>query len=117
MSRITLVLAIVAGLLAVDPCSAQIRVPGDFSTIQAAVDAARSGATIRIATGQYVEQITIANKNLTLRGDPGATIVVARDARAGVSGRACIGGPAATRGRVHLSSRTASSERPPRSRN
>jgi pectin methylesterase-like acyl-CoA thioesterase len=45
----------------------------DFSTIQAAVDAASPGTTIRICAGTYPEQVSIT-KALTLRGDNGAVI-------------------------------------------
>ncbi len=43
------------------------RVPQDYSTIQAAVDAAPEGATILIGPGTYVENITVT-KSLTLEG-------------------------------------------------
>jgi hypothetical protein len=50
-------------------------VPGEYGTIQAAVDAAGFGDTIHIGAGDYYEQIVIANKlPLTLRGEPGAVI-------------------------------------------
>jgi hypothetical protein len=42
-------------------------------SIQAAVDAAAPGDTIRVAAGNYREQVIVA-KDLTLRGNPGATI-------------------------------------------
>ena len=53
---------------------AQISVPGDFATIQGAVDAAVSGDTILVAAGVYVEQVTIVGKDLSLIGAPGATV-------------------------------------------
>jgi nitrous oxidase accessory protein NosD len=45
----------------------------DFATIQAAVDAATPGTTIRICEGTYPEQVKIT-KAITLRGDNGAVI-------------------------------------------
>ena len=54
--------------------AADLYVPANYATIQAAVNAAVSGDTIHIAPGVYVEQITITNKNLTLAGAPGAVI-------------------------------------------
>jgi serine protease len=36
-----------------------ISVPGDYPTIQAAVDAAPAGATIHVAPGTYPEQVVI----------------------------------------------------------
>jgi hypothetical protein len=45
-----------------------------FKSIQAAVDAAHDGSQILIQPGKYVEQVTIAGKNLSLIGRHGATI-------------------------------------------
>lgn len=43
-------------------------VPGDFPTIQAAVDAAAEGDTILVAPGIYVEHVVVSKSHLTLRG-------------------------------------------------
>jgi len=51
-----------------------IQVPADYSTIQAAVDAANTGDTIQIAAGIYTNQVVIAYKNLTLSGSPGTVL-------------------------------------------
>lgn len=49
----------------------------DFTTIQAAIDAASSDGTVNVAAGIYTEQITI-NKSLTLIGaGTGATTIQA----------------------------------------
>ena len=45
-----------------------------FKSIQAAVDAASDGEVITIRPGNYIEQITILGKNLSLVGRPGAVI-------------------------------------------
>jgi hypothetical protein len=45
-----------------------------FTTIQAAVDAAPAGATIRVCAGTYTEQVTI-KQDLKIRGDNGAVIL------------------------------------------
>jgi hypothetical protein len=50
---------------------------GEYSTIQSAVDAAHNGDTIEIAAGTYVEQVTIVNKDLTIKGEGDATHIVA----------------------------------------
>jgi hypothetical protein len=48
--------------------AADLHVPADYATIQAAVDAAASGDTIHIAPGVYKEQADIVDKDLTLIG-------------------------------------------------
>ena len=45
-----------------------------YTSIQAAVDAANSGDRIIIRAGNYVEQVTISGKDLTLLGRSGAVI-------------------------------------------
>jgi parallel beta-helix repeat protein len=50
-----------------DAQTAVIRVPNDFSTIQAAIDASQPGSTILVEKGVYFEHLTI-NKALTLLG-------------------------------------------------
>ncbi|MDY6817612.1 MAG: right-handed parallel beta-helix repeat-containing protein [Halobacteriales archaeon] len=52
---------------------ADIVVPDDYSTIQAAVDAATAGETVLVDGGTYREQVLI-NKDLTLKGQDGATV-------------------------------------------
>jgi hypothetical protein len=47
---------------------ATIRVPADAPTVQAAIDRAASGDTIRLAPGTYREQITIGSAGLVLAG-------------------------------------------------
>jgi plastocyanin len=61
----------------------RIDVPGDFKTIQAAVDAAESGSTIVIAPGTYKGGVTIATDDLVVRGvDRYRTILDGDDERA-----------------------------------
>ena len=58
-----------------EPPVRELRVPSEFSTIQKAVNAAAPGDTIRIAAGDYREQIAIGNKiELTIVGEPGTKI-------------------------------------------
>jgi parallel beta-helix repeat protein len=49
-----------------------IRVPGDYATIQAAVNAAAPGDTIEVASGVYCERVNITKSNLRLHTPPGA---------------------------------------------
>ena len=59
------------------PASATIiNVPGDYSTIQAGINASIHGDTVRVATGTYVENIDFSGKNIVVgswfldAGDP-----------------------------------------------
>src|SRR4030095_9102558 len=59
-----------------------LRVPQDFPTIQAAIDAAPGGATVEVAPGTYRENLVIA-KSLVLRSSDGAAFTVIDGGRAG----------------------------------
>jgi nitrous oxidase accessory protein len=53
---------------------ATIRVPQDYSTIQAAINAASSGDTILVAAGTYPEYVCV-NKSVTLKGTNRQSII------------------------------------------
>jgi len=74
-----ILLILVAGV--VDAESATIYVPDDYSTIQAAVDAANPGDTIIVRDGTYTENVNIDKDHLTIKSENGAkkTIVLAAD--------------------------------------
>lgn len=54
--------------------AAEIRVPADHPTIQAAVNAANTNDSIHIAAGVYTGQVEITNGILTLIGQPGTIL-------------------------------------------
>jgi len=54
--------------------AADLNVPADYPTIQAAVNAAQTNDTIHIAPGVYTGQVLITNKTLTLIGQPGTIL-------------------------------------------
>jgi parallel beta-helix repeat protein len=55
---------------------AVLRVPGDFATIQAAVDAAASGDTIEVASGTYCEHVVITKSDLRLHSPAGRPAIL-----------------------------------------
>ena len=59
--------------------AADLNVPAAYPTIQAAVNAAQSNDTIRIAPGVYTEQVQIISKKLTLIGQPGTILRATMD--------------------------------------
>jgi hypothetical protein len=68
----SLVLGLVA---AASTIAADLNVPTTaYPTIQAAVDAAQTNDTIRIAPGVYTEQVRISTNKLTLIGQPGTIL-------------------------------------------
>lgn len=58
---------------------------GDFTTIAEAVDAADAGTTILVRSGEYVETV-IVDKDVTLRGDDRASVVVRAPTGSGTCG-------------------------------
>jgi parallel beta-helix repeat protein len=72
MNRI--IAALASCLLASTALSATLEVPGDYATIQGAIDAAVDGDVINIASGEYAVSGTVADlqgKAITLRGASG----------------------------------------------
>ena len=68
---------------AVPGWAATINVPGDYLTIQGAIDAAVAGDTILIADGTYIASNTTVNKTLILQGESKAGVVIAPAANDG----------------------------------
>ncbi|MEV7022437.1 right-handed parallel beta-helix repeat-containing protein [Kitasatospora sp. NPDC093558] len=73
------VLAALGAMVAVAPAAraaSTLVVPRDFSTIQAAVDAAASGDTVVVRAGTYTEQVVVSGKDVNLRGAGNGAAVI-----------------------------------------
>ncbi|MDX8029750.1 right-handed parallel beta-helix repeat-containing protein [Lentzea sp. BCCO 10_0856] len=74
----------IAAVLLVAGCSSaaqpklgpEINVPAQLSTIQAAVDEAREGATILVSPGVYKETVQVRTKGLTIRGARRGSVII-----------------------------------------
>ena len=65
--------AIIATAMVVGLSSGDVHnVPGDFGTIQAAIDAASSGDTVLVADGSYNEAIDFLGKEITVESENGS---------------------------------------------
>ena len=71
LSFAVLILGLAAAASAI---AADLKVPADYPTIQAAVNAAQTNDIIRIAPGVYTNQVQIISKKLTLIGQPGTIL-------------------------------------------
>jgi predicted outer membrane repeat protein len=77
--RVRRIVALLLSFSSVAATAFAVTVPGDYPTIQAAIQAVPSGTTIDVQPGTYSEHLLInwTGKSLTIRGiaGPGATIV------------------------------------------
>ena len=64
-------------VMAVPAMADTINVPGDYTTIQAAIDAAQTGETVLVAPGTYFENINFKGKAITVKSTsgPGVTTI------------------------------------------
>jgi hypothetical protein len=69
-----------------------IDVPGDFPTIQAAIDAAATGDVVLVAPGTYVESIDFLGKAIEVRSSSGPEVTVIDGTGAAVSVVSAVSG-------------------------
>ncbi|MBI4880723.1 MAG: right-handed parallel beta-helix repeat-containing protein [Planctomycetes bacterium] len=55
---------------------AKLKVPGDYGTIQAAVNAGSAGDVIEVSQGTYFEDVAINKSDITLRAKSGDTVTI-----------------------------------------
>ncbi|MFM7135104.1 MAG: hypothetical protein ACKO0W_12400, partial [Planctomycetota bacterium] len=65
--------------------AAEIRVPADHPTIQAAINAAVNGDTVIVSSGTYAEQIRFNGKAIELRSESGAANTIIDAAQLGTA--------------------------------
>jgi hypothetical protein len=67
-------LALLAVVISVAPAQRTLEVPSQYKTIQAAIDAAGDGDTVRVAPGRYPENLVISGKAITVLSRDGAAV-------------------------------------------
>ena len=73
----TAVAALISSMVVASMAHAEtIRVPGDFPTIQQAIQAATDGDVIDVASGTYVENLTFLGKDISVQGQGFAQTIV-----------------------------------------
>ena len=75
-----LALVVSLGLVTAAPVVADgiiISVPGDYPSIQAAIDAAEAGDTIVVAAGEYEHFLVLEKQDITITSTEGATVTTA----------------------------------------
>jgi parallel beta-helix repeat protein len=69
MRKLLSILLIFAFIMSIGAASAAtLNVPGNYKTIQGAINAAHSGDTIKVASGTYKENLKITDKTVSLTG-------------------------------------------------
>jgi hypothetical protein len=76
--RVRSIVALLLTLSSIATSAFAVTVPGDYPTIQAAIDAVPSGTTINVQPGTYAERLLINStaKSITIRGVSGAASTI-----------------------------------------
>lgn len=76
MKTCWITLSVVAACLVAPAEGAKLKVPADYATIQAAVNAANAGDIVEVSSGTYFETVSISANDLTLRAKSGHTVTI-----------------------------------------
>ena len=74
--RLMACLVAICGLPAISAAQTTRRVPQDFATIQAAINASANGDTVLVSSGTYTENINFKGKAITLQSVSGADTTI-----------------------------------------
>lgn len=74
--RLALPFVVIASLLSLTASAAELRVPQDFETIQAAINASFNGDVILVGPRTYVEALNLRGRRITLRSVAGAASTI-----------------------------------------
>jgi hypothetical protein len=76
-------LAVMLGLSGPAYAASVLRVPQNYPTIQAGIDAAVAGDTVLVSPGTYIEQIDFRGKEITVESVAGSDVTIVDGSRAG----------------------------------
>ena len=80
------------GLISYSALADVLNVPGDYPTIQSAIEAANPGDEVLVAAGTYFESVNLLGKAVTLRGAAGADATILDGTGLDISVISCVTG-------------------------
>ena len=98
LGTVLIVALLVSGLAA---HAADLYVPTQYPTIQAAVDGAAPGDTVHVAAGTFTGSVTVSKSDITLQGAGAAETIIEGDSGYGVWVRSAASGVTVQGFRVH----------------